>query len=296
MSLLNLTNDGLPNILIVLYAAVASARSPLTTDEIIEAVAPAGMVSDSRMARATLNRWTELGLFQSDGEHVLLAHAPETDMKSDMEIVRAVRIAARRCAMSEVNNPDLWAQEGARAADLTRTLAWLLAQDVYRMRFNEAQSLEIKQIANDDLRLMQNDTRKNGLQHWGHFLGFIRQPGGGDIDPTLAVRDALPACISLGEEMPAAELVERFAHALPVLDGGVYRVAVEAQLEKDVLPLLQPGQLSTSLSRAMFSLMIDQTLQFENRADVGRSIVFTGRDGLRPDHRYSWVRRSKRTA
>lgn len=297
MSLLNLTVDGLPNVLVVLYSTVALARSPLTTQEVLDAVAPAGVVSDPRMARVTMHRWTELGLFQVDvADHVTLAQAPETDMKNDVDIVRATRIAARQCALSEANNPDLWARESARAADLTRSLAWLLAQDVYRMRFSDAQSLELRQVANDDLRLMQNDTRKNGLQFWGNFLGFVRQPGGGDVDPTLAVRETLPACIAAGEEMPAAEFVERLAQRLPVLDGGVYRVAVESQLEKDALSPLQPGQLSTSLSRAMFSLMIDQTLQFENRADVGRSIVFTGRDGLRVDHRYSWVRRPRRAA
>jgi hypothetical protein len=298
MSLLNLTVDGLPNVLVVLYSTVALARSPLTIDEVLDIVAPAGVVTDPRMARVTLNRWTELGLFRLDdsGERVILTEAPETDMKSDVGIVRAARIAARQCALSEANNPELWARESARAADLTRSLAWLLAQDVYRMRFSDAQSLEIEQIAHDDLRLMQNDTRKNGLQFWGHFLGFVRQPGGGDVDPTLAVRETLPACIAAGEEMPAAEFVELLAQHLPVLDGGVYRVAVEAQLESNALPPLQPGQLSTSLSRAMFSLMIDQTLQFENKADVGRSIVFTGRDGLRADHRYSWVRRPRRAA
>lgn len=297
MSLLNLTVDGLPNVLLVLYSTVALARSPLTTQEALDAVAPAGVVSDPRMARVTMHRWTELGLFQVDAvDHVTLTQAPETDMKNDVDIVRATRIAARQCALSEANNPELWARESARAADLTRSLAWLLAQDVYRMRFSDAQSLELRQVANDDLRLMQNDTRKNGLQFWGNFLGFVRQPGGGDVDPTLAVRETLPACIAAGEEMPAAEFVERLAQRLPVLDGGVYRVAVESQLERDALSPLQPGQLSTSLSRAMFSLMIDQTLQFENRADVGRSIVFTGRDGLRVDHRYSWVRRSRRAA
>lgn len=303
MSLLNLENDGLPNVLVVLYTTVASARSPLTADEVLDAVAPDGVVpppppSRTPKARATLNRWIELGLFRRDDadKYITLAEAPEADMKSDVDIVRAVRIAARRCVLSGPNNADLWARESARAADLTRSLAWLLAQDVYRMRFSEAQALELKQVANDDLRLMQNDTRKNGLQFWGNFLGFIRQPGGGDVDPTLAVREALPACMAPGEEMPAAELVERLAQCLPVLDGGVYRVSVEAQLEKDALPPLQSGQLSTSLSRAMFSLMIDQTLQFENKADVGRSIVFTGRDGLRADHRYSWVRRPRRVA
>mgnify|MGYP003390426546 CR=1 FL=1 len=298
MSLLNLPTDGLPNVLDVLYSTVALARSPLTTDQVLEAVAPAGMVSDPRMARATLNRWIEFGLFRLDdaGERVTLAEPPKTDMKSDFDIIRATRIAARQCALSEANNPELWAREGARAADFTRSLACLLAQDVYRLRFSDVSSLESKQVANNDLRMMQNDTRKNGLQFWGYFLGFIRQPGGGDVDPTLAVRETLPDCIALGEEMPAADFVERLAQHLPILDGGVYRVAVEAQLEQDALLPLQLGQLSTSLSRALSSLLIDKTLQFENRSDVGRSIVLTGRDGLRPDQRYSWVRRPRRTA
>lgn len=292
MSLLNLPNDGLPNVLVVLYSTVALAPAPLTFDEVLGSVAPEGMVPDSRMARATLNRWIELGLFRRDDEgHVSLANALESDKASHGDIVRTVRVAARQCAMAEANNPDLWAREGARAADFTRSLAWLLAQDVYRLSFRDIQSREDKQVANDELRLMQNDTRKNGLQFWGHFLGFIRQPGGGDVDPTLAVRETLPTCIGEGGEMPAADFVERLAEQLPVLDRGLYRVAVESQLEKDALPVLQPDQLSTSLSRALFSLMFDHTLQFENRADVGRSIVFSGRDGLRPDHRYSWVRR-----
>jgi hypothetical protein len=298
MSLLNLPSDGLPNVLVVLYSTVARARSVLETDELLDRVAPAGVVTDPRMARVTLNRWIELGLFRLDdaGQGVLLAQPPEADLKSDVDIVRATRIAARHCTLSAANNPSLWARESARAADLTRSLAWLLAQDVYRLRFGDAQALELTQVANDDLRLMQNDTRKNGLQFWGHFLGFVRQPGGGDVDPTLAVREMLPACIGVGEEMPSAEFIERLAQELPVLDGGVYRVAVEAQLEKDALPPLQQGQLSTSLSRAMFSLMFDQTLQFENKADVGRSVVFTGRDGLLANHRYSWVRRLRRAA
>lgn len=298
MSLLNLTNDGLPNLLVVLYSTVALARSPLTTDELLDAVAPASVVADAHMARATLNRWTELGLFRLDdaGTRVVLAQEPATAIKMDIDVISAARIAARQCALSAVNNPELWARQSARAADLTRSLAWLLAQDVYKTRFSDVQSLELNQVANDELRLMQNDTRKNGLQFWGHFLGFVRQPGGGDIDPTLAVRENLPACIASGEEMPTTELVERIAQQLPVLDGGVYRVAVEAQLAKDTLAPLQQGQLSTSLSRAMFSLMIDGTLQFENKADVGSSIVFTGRDGIRPDHRYSWVRRPRSAA
>jgi hypothetical protein len=298
MSLLNLTNDGLPNILVVLYATVAKARAPVSSKDLIEAVAPAGVVPDPRMARTTLNRWIELGLFQvSDGgEQVTLAEAPPNDLRSDADFVRATRVAARRVALSQANNADLWAKEGARAADLTRSLAWLLAQDVYRLQFREVNGLELTQVADPELRLMQNATRINGLQYWGHFMGFIRQPGGGDVDPTLAVRETVSDCIAPGGELPATEFIERLSTALPVLDGGGYSVAVLNRLERGVLPPLQPGQLSHALSRAMFSLLFDQTLQFESRSDVGSAITLTGRDGPRLDCRYTWVRRPRKTA
>lgn len=91
--------------------------------------------------------------------------------------------------------------------------------------------------------------------------------------------------------MPARQLVDSLAQVLPVLDGGVYRRAVELRLRAGALPVLQPDQVSTSLSRALLSLRVNQTLKFTNRADVGSSIVLTGRDGVRVDHRYTWVRR-----
>ena len=296
MSLLNLTSDGLPNILVVLYATLAKARSPITSKDLLEAVAPEAVVKDPRLARTTLTRWTELGLFKVDTDSGVLKldRAPATDMKSEADIVRAVRMAARRVALSQENNSDLWAREEARAADLSRSLAWLLAQDIYRLG---DQSLFA--LANDHLRgtsytLMQNEARASGLKSWGHFLGFIRHPGAVDIDPTIAIYEALLECIAPGEEMPARDLVERIAQVLPVIDGGEYRVAVLEKLRDNALPHSQPDQLSTSLSRAMFGFMVDQTLQFENRADVGSSIVLTGRDGLRADHRYTWVSRARR--
>ncbi len=298
MSLLNLTNDGLPNILVVLYTTVAKTRKPMSREDLIEAVAPARVVPDPRLARSTLNRWTELGLFRASegGEQVTLVEAPPHDLKSDGDFIRATRVAARRVALSQENNSDLWAKEGARSADLTRSLAWLMAQDIYRLQFRKINDLELAQIADSNLRLMQNDTRVNGLQFWGHFLGFIRQPGGGDVDPTVAVRDVLDQCIAPGDELPATEFIERLSSFLPVLDGGEYSVAVLSRLGAAALPPLQLGQLSRALSRAMFGFLFDQTLQFEDRSDVGSSITLTGRDGLRPDHRYTWVRRPRRTA
>lgn len=298
MSLLNLTSDGLPNILVALYATLAKARSPTTTKDLLDTVAPESVVRDPRLARTTLNRWIELGLFKVDPDTGALSldRAPDTDMKNEADIVRAVRLAARRAAFSEENNADLWAREEARAADLSRSLAWLLAQDVYRLGEQNLFTLASDHLIGTNATLMQNEARVSGLKSWGYFFGFIRHAGTNDVDATLAIDDILPECIAPGEEMPARELVERIAQVLPVIDGGAYRIAVQSRLRDNALPLLQSDQLSTSLSRAIFGFMVDQTLLFESRADVGSSIVLTGRDGLRAGHRYTWVKRPKKNA
>jgi hypothetical protein len=296
MSLLNLASDGLPNILVTLAATLQRARKPLTRADLIARVAPEGVASeDGKMARQTLNRWLELGLFEEYGETIRLAQSLESVVNDEVALLQAVREAARCCALSEDNNPDLWAHREAKAADLTRSLAWLLAQDVYRFSFGDIEALEAAQIADTDSRLMRNDTRQNGLKYWSHFLGFVRQPGGGEIDPSCAIRESLGRCIADGEGMPAVDFIRNLADELPVLDGGRWRLAVEDRLERQALPVLTEGQLSTALSRALIQFIMEGSLIFENRADVGRSIVLTGRDGLRPDYRFSWVRLRKPT-
>lgn len=292
MSLLNLTNDGLPNVLVVLYAAVARARTSMPPDELVEHVAPRDLAHEAgRMARQTLNRWIELGLFTIDGQNVTLSSAPGSDLRNDSDLVAEVRNAARKHALDAQNNADLWGKESARAADLTRSLAWLLSQDVYQTAFKDLERLEQEQMIDQNRRLMQNTTRLNGLQYWAHFMGFARQPGGGDIDPTVAVRDVLPQCLKPGEDMPADAFVARLAELLPVLDGGRYRRAVEAEVRSEALAALAPEQLSSSLSRALLCLMYGQDVVLEKRADTGSSIVLTGRSGIRSDYRFHWVSR-----
>jgi hypothetical protein len=294
MSLLNLTSDGLPNILVVLYTTLAKTRSRLTVEALLKKVAPANVVKDPRLARTTLNRWIELGLFVQDPDsgELSLFREPETNMTSELEILRAVRMAARHIAFAIRNNTDLWLAEEARAADLSRSLAWLLAQNVYRIGDENLFTLANAQVRGADTVIMQNEARAAGLKTWGYFLGFIRHFRDLEVDPTVAIADVLPGCIEPGEDMPAREFIERLAQALPVLDWGAYRGAVHSRLRADSLPSLQPNQLSTSLSRALYGFMVKQTLQFSNRADVGSSIVFTGQNGIRPDQLYTWVKYS----
>jgi hypothetical protein len=295
MSLLNLTSDGLPSILVVAYSILATSRAKWTRDELIAHIAPEQVVRDSRLARTTVNRWVELGLLKLDSgtDTLSLADKPDVALDSEYSVVKAVRMAARRVAFSQVNNEDLWAKEESRAADLSRSIAWLLAQDVYRTGGQNLFTVANSQVAGTGTVIMQNEARATGLKVWAHFLGFVRHAGNVDIDPTVAITDVLDQCIAPGEEMPARQFVDALAHTLPVLDGGVYRRAVEFRLGAQALPALLPDQLSMSLSRALLCLNLNQTLHLSNRSDVGSSIALTGRNGLRSDQRFTWVRRAK---
>lgn len=291
MSLLNITNDGLPNVLAVLHARVLASKNAINRDELLEAVAPEGVVKDEgKQVRQTLRRWTELGLFIETENMISVLDRPSKVSTGVLQTLAFTRRIACKYALSDENNQEFWAAEGARAADLTRTLAWMMAQDAFRTRFGDLERLESEQIENSDRRLMQNSTRKTGVGYWAEFLGFSRQPGG-DIDPTVAVRDVLPEILGPGEGMSARDFVDRIAEQLPVLDGGRWQTAVLAEVSESALAPLQSGQVSTALSRALLCLRATGELLLQNRADTGSSIVLSGFQGIRPDLTFQWFSR-----
>lgn len=291
MSLLNITNDGLPNVLAVLHARVLASKNAIHRDELLEAVAPEGVVKDEgKQVRQTLRRWTELGLFIETENMISVLDRPSKVSTGVLQTLAFTRRIACKYALSDENNQEFWAAEGARAADLTRTLAWMMAQDAFRTRFGDLERLESEQIENSDRRLMQNSTRKTGVGYWAEFLGFSRQPGG-DIDPTVAVRDVLPEILGPGEGMSARDFVDRIAEQLPVLDGGRWQTAVLAEVSESALAPLQSGQVSTALSRALLCLRATGELLLQNRADTGSSIVLSGFQGIRPNLTFQWFSR-----
>jgi hypothetical protein len=291
MSLLNITNDGLPNILIVLHAAVLRATKPMAEADLLEAVSPVAIVQDNgQMARQTLNRWTELGLFVRENGLISVKEKPPGRRATALELLPFTRRMACRQALAEENNPDLWASQSARAADLTRSLAWMLAQDIYRASFAQFEAQEAQQILDPDRLLMRNSTRRSGLQYWAPFLGFSRHPFAA-VDPTVAVRDALAEVLEPGGGLPAPQFVERLGTVLPVLDGGRWQLEVLKYVDFSALPPRQPGQLSSALSRALLSLWDSGELLLQQKADLGSSVTLTGAGGARSDLTFQWIAR-----
>lgn len=63
---------------------------------------------------------------------------------------------------------------------------------------------------------------------------------------------------------------------LPVLDGGAYRVQVEAALKESAWPRLRTGLVSSSLSRAIQRLDREGLITLSSRSDTEGVVSLTG--------------------
>lgn len=285
MSLLNRTSDGLHSVLAVIYKLLL-AETQIERDRLVGLCAPHGSINEEK-TRQTLNRWLELGLFQATQDDKVSLHP---DVRKDERNLQKLPSVARRIAFKEENNTDLWASEGAKAADFTRSLCWLLAQDSWVIDFagwDQAQALIQKQLSGDTV-LVQNDTRWSGLKAWAPFLGFgwtAKYPTGALVaDPTDAIRDALPVAFDKKRIIEARDFLAIIAEILPVLDGGRYRQGVEEKLLERTGPHAwqapPDGHISTSLSRSLLRLIEEGVVTGSLKADFDplRRVRLTGRN------------------
>ena len=279
MSLLNRPSDGMHSVLVVIHNLIIQEGS-LPFQQIVELCSPEGC-GDPAQVRQTLNTWIEFGLFtKSEDQKVSFSKSLSKSDKTRENL----RKVARKILFATDNNPNLWAAEGTGSADFTRSVAWLLAQDVYQAElsnWSDAQSLLQKQT-NKSINVIQNDTRWSGLKAWSQFLGFAvsgKFPSGVlIIDPTDAVRDSLPEVFHKRTKMAADDFIAELATIVPVLDSGNFRKDVESKLlEHGGWTPLDENNLSTSLSRAVLRLIHEGVIAGENLSDAGSRLHLMGR-------------------
>lgn len=278
MSLLNRPSDGMHSVLIAVNNLLAQ-EGPMRIQQIIELCAPESC-GDQSQVRQTLNTWVKLGLFgKSEDDKISFSKSIAKSEKTREALPRV----ARRLVLAPENNTNLWAAESIGSADFTRSIAWLLAQDVYRAELNswgDAQALIQKQV-NKSVTIIQNDTRWSGLKAWSQFLGFVwfgKFPSGAlVIDPTEAISDALPEIFKKRSTITAEQFVAELAQSIPVLDSGEYRNEVESKLNEHGAWHPQPeGCVSTSLSRCILRLIHEGILVGENLSDAGSRLRLIG--------------------
>ncbi|MEQ1886558.1 MAG: protein DpdG [Bryobacteraceae bacterium] len=283
MSILNRPSDGLLSVLLALHRGVL-AYGPKAEGALIDLVAPSSVVPDGKpdMARKTLTRWKQLGFFLSDAEGVIaLSPAIATIAPNAPDRLRA---AVLRLVLAPENNPAFSLpgdddQEGSRASDATRALAWVLAQDPYTFpsRYREVEQLRSGQGV--EPTPFVNDTRWGGFSEWAAFLGaaFTGAKVGLVPNPSFAVRTALDDVFGNVDELAQADFFTRLAEALPVVDGGRYRAVVDAQTSRP-WRTHRSNEVTPSLSAALLTLEASMVLRLEMRSDAPTRLLL-GRAG-----------------
>ncbi|WP_437763394.1 protein DpdG [Sorangium sp. So ce281] len=281
MSILNRTNDGLLSVLVALRRALV-AYGPQPEDRLLALCAPASVAGPRpKMARKTLLRWKQLGLFE---EHDGRVHLCSSVAALDADDIDRFRASLLHIVLTPKNNPEFmgagngeYNEEQSLASDFTRAAAWILAQDIYTMEPNwkAAEALQNEQGVTP--RPIINDTRWDGLADWAPFLG-LASPGQRLVfDPAFAVRNVLDDVFAGDRALGQEVFLTRLAQALPVVDGGRYRVALEARIEHP-WRAFAAHELSPSLTAALLNCDAAGVIRLETRSDAPTRVLL-GRRG-----------------
>lgn len=171
MSILNRASDGLHNALIVLYKCVL-IEGAMPKDKLLALCAPS-TVSDGDLARKTLNRWVQLGLFEERDESIAISAEMPRECRDKRRGLVELPRALRRIVLEKANNERLWEAEDNRSGDFTRAVSWMLGQNVYDTEFagfEEAQNRDIAQFKDESIRAFTTTcagpASKIGLRSW----------------------------------------------------------------------------------------------------------------------------------
>jgi hypothetical protein len=282
----------LPNVARVLFRALQAAESyALSKDELSRMVAPSALPRGedaprdhgSRGFDDTLAACLTIGLFDRGGDLITVNPALPDYARDRRRRDQHFRSLVRDLVLSEAVNYGLWdSTEGAR--DLTRALAWFLAQNTLRPPgpWNEASGVDVVQEHQFSAgeRVFSNDTRWGAFDRWATFLGFGRHlpRDGKDVlvpDPTAVLREAAPAVLTT-QRQEIGVVVEELGRRIPVLDGGVYRREVEARMRPETVQS-SGDLLSPSLAHALFRLSDERVILLEDLADAPMKVRL-------PDH------------
>ena len=281
MSILNRPSDGLFNVLIALTRCLVSQGS-LSRQKLLDLCIPKSLDPKQDMATKTLNRWIELGLFDSNKDDVVSIAEPYKKALSKRKYsLQELVMAISSRVFSDSNNENFWASEENRSADYSRAQSWMLMQDVYSFSpksYKEVEKAAIGQMVAKEFSVFTNDTRWSGFSSWSEFLGFGNSLFGSfSIDPTEAIRPHLREIVPSKVSMPIADFVDAISLKLPVLDGGAFRKLVEEKVNSSKWEAPKANELSTSFSRSLMRFNADNTIEFENKGDAKDKRILLGK-------------------
>jgi hypothetical protein len=281
MSILNRASDGLASVLVVLVRTLRKKGS-MARDKLEALVAPPSLehvdtgFKKGLQVRQTLNRWVQIGLFQEEDGAISMAKGYEEGPTEGIAGLRALGTQLRQLVLATDNNQGLLSSKPGMAADFTHAVCWMLAQDPFELTSGGYKDLvnqmENRQFSGEPFPF-QNDTRWAGFKDWAPLLGFgwntgVPRANTFLLDPTRAVEEVLSLVFGGRSELPESDFFGALSKALPVVDGGDYRLKVEGRLLHNQWHPTAGHEVSPSLSLSLLRLHESGRLVLESRSDA----------------------------
>jgi hypothetical protein len=285
MSLLNV-DDGLLSILLAMLRLLQQEKS-MPEEDLLRFIAPDGLKTAEKFSRNTCRKWIKIGLLQSKkGKIDLHPELSRVDLSTPSGKSR-LRSVIRDLIFHDAQNNDLLSKKAGNCGDFTVGIGYMLMLDCYRvsqLSHGKYERIMLEQFNPVEGKAIDNDTRWKSFQQWASFLGFGwngAKPGTWNPDPAIAINDRLSAIFASEKEMPQELFFKRLGEALPVIDGGKYRVEIEKQLtpHKDGWTKFRGDEISSSLSRALLRLENNRAIRLEVKADAPPRVLL-GRNGM----------------
>jgi hypothetical protein len=239
------------------------------------------------MVQRTIDEAITMRLVKSDGDDVSL----HPDLPATARSPESGEHTARR-TLSTL----LLSGENVANHDLAKALAWYLGQDVYAAPSSWADVEQEYSVAKKALEM--TNSRFGQLVHWSRFLGLAWAHAAPERagqsastklaltpDPYWQLRWRLADLFAEQRSavLPLAAVVADLAVAVPVLEAGSFRNALEGGL----LPTREPHQLSSSSAHAWMRLHEGGLARLAYRSD-GTAYVFPLGDGEERFTEVSW--------
>lgn len=230
------------------------------------------------MVRAVINECIELGLFQEEGDEVLInPDLPGKLLDRDKGDEYLPEKLPALIFDSEENE------------DFCRFLAWLLCQDIYHSPGNWTQVEKALKEQVGPNKLGVNDTAYKMMEYWACYLGFSVIHGfdfSKNItylvpDMTQYLHHALQELLlPQGRGELLRDFFCRFNQLCPVIEGGRYR----QEIEKLVGIKREEWHMSTTTSHALIRLKEEGIINLWEEADADICVLDLGPERVR---RYS---------
>lgn len=268
MSIINNANPGSSLVLIPLFdRIVQNAPAPLSPEAVVARYRPNNLPANDnawRKIKENLAFWCRLGLWPME-EEMLLPQSEES---------RPLYQRVLQCTIATCKEKGI--AEGNECEPLWRVLTCLMNLQQHSLGGKEPLTPGI--ITEKVRKWLPTETINTNteklVREYGRYLGFLELTSDQNYytDPTRAIQCLLPQIFGEQKTLPIKIFMANMAEAMPMMDGGEFRVKVQEIMAEQGWSAPEGKNISTSTSLALRRLEINQQIQLIVGSDDAASL------------------------